>query len=126
MYGTDTGLVHATATTTDYGPATDDKSISDYGNRAKRLLHAALLQGNQFASEHDKERARVEAQRMRNYFERRGMAVGHTELSLMIFQGDAADRLDFEKSLRVAGMPSQNAAGYYLDELYKTLKESKK
>jgi len=47
-------------------------------------------------------------------------------LSMMIFHGDATDRLDFEKKMRAAGMPSQNAAGYYLDELKRTLQESKK
>ena len=126
LYGKDTGLVHATATATDYGPATDDKSIADYGNRAKRLLHAALLQGNEFASAQDKERARTEAQRLLNYFARRALATDHAALSMMIFQGDATDRLDFEKKMRAAGMPSQNAAGYYLDELKRTLQESKK
>jgi hypothetical protein len=90
------------------------------------LLTAALLQGNPFASATDKERARTEAQRMKNYFERRGIATDHAALSLMIFQGDVVDQQNFEKQLRAAGMPSQDTAGYYLDELYRTLKESKK
>ena len=126
MYGKDTGLIHATATATEYGAATDDKSISDYGNRAGRLLHAVLIQGNEFASVADKERARVEGDRLLNYFERRGIATGHVELSLMMFAADAVDRLDVEKKLRAAGMPSQNAAEIYLDEFKKSRKERKK
>ena len=126
LYGKDTGLVHATATATEYTRGNTDEDRRDYGNRASRYIIAALKQGNPMLSLADKAKAFTEATRLENYFTRRGIALDPWVLSWLIFDGTAADQMDFEKELQAAGTPPQDAAAYYVDELHRRIQESKK
>jgi hypothetical protein len=126
LYGKDTGLVHATASATEYTRGHKPEDAQDYANRAQRLYIATMTMQNQLASEADRAEAFTQAVRVERYFQRRGITTSDETLSLLMFEGDVADRQDLAKALKAAGMPPQSAASWCLDEFHRKFKESEK
>jgi hypothetical protein len=126
LYGTDTGLVHATVFAGRYARGFTDADVKDYANRAQRYTTLALRYNNPFVSAVDKIKIKRDAESIFKYFQRRGITTDDATLSLLMFEGDVVDRQDFEKALTEAGMPSQSAVSVYVDEFNREFNRSKK